>query len=91
MNTACMLRCAVEETFDRYAVAVLKNGEVAGHVPRELSSIFCKGSTAVQSAESLATGNCRGSRKEPNCSVRIIFTGKQRHVQKLLYLVTYLY
>ena len=84
------LCCAVEEenSFDRHAVAVLKDGGVVGHVPRELARIYF-----LQKQHSRMTCRITGLRKPSETSgkglVVHFFTGIKRHIHKLVTLFTY--
>ena len=86
--------CTQVNPFDRYSVAVLKNGEVAGHVRRELSRICFH---FLQRQHSSISCRITGHRKLSEIRGKglvvpcvYIFTGKQRHVPKLITLFTQL-
>ena len=87
------LRCEVERgnSFDRYAVAVMKDRGVVGHVPRELArtSFYF-----LQKQHSRMHCKITGHRKLSEISGKglvvpctYIFTGKTKHINKLITLL----
>ena len=84
------LCCEVEEdnTFDRYAVAVTKDGRVVGHVPRELARICY---FFLKKQHSTMTCTVTDKRRPSDINGKglvvpciYIFKGKERHIQKLI-------
>ncbi|MCG8623022.1 MAG: hypothetical protein MJE68_13635 [Proteobacteria bacterium] len=75
-------------TVDRFAVAVVKESNVVGHVPMEYSRIFWY---FIQKRHSNIVCKITGSRRLSEVSGKglevpceYIFTGQQKHIEKLI-------
>ena len=77
-----MLDCEHTNQFDRHAVAVMKRGEIVGHMPRaiaKLSWFFLKRGDTI---EAVVTGKRKkGLRLEVPCD--FIYSGPQRMIKQL--------
>ena len=77
-----------DNTVDQFAVAIVKDINVVGHVPTEYSRIFwyfiqkCHSNIVCKIHGSRRLSEVRGKGFEVPCEY--IFTGQQKHVEKLI-------